>query len=219
MLIMLLCNISYLDPNAKVRPNMASFPFTPERTYAGGTGNDTKNAGTGTNASLLEVKRDLMVGNAGNDFLRAGGGDDYVLGGKGNDTLQGMRDNDIVMGGEGDDTVTGGQGNDIVAGDYGTDTLYGENSTEFGFVDRFLFQEDSAGYVSKGVLGGIDTIKDFEAGIDVIDLTRFDNSANFSFAQVEGNVVISYTDYVIAVVENATVAGVTSSVEYGALEA
>lgn len=193
---------------------MASFPFSPERTFAGGAGNDTKNAGT----NLLEVKRDLMVGNAGNDFLRAGAGDDYVLGGKGNDTLQGMRDNDIVMGGEGDDMVTGGHGNDIVAGDYGSDTLYGENSTEFGFVDRFLFQDDTAGFVSKGVLGGIDTIKDFEANIDVIDLSRFSNTESFSFVQDGNNVVISYTDYVIAVVEDATVAGVTSSVDYGMLE-
>ena len=73
-----------------------------------------------------------------------------LIGTNGADTLNGGNGNDAIAGNAGNDTIIGGAGNDFLNGDAGADT--------------FVFAEGS----------GFDTINDFEAGRDQIDLSDFD---------------------------------------------
>lgn len=73
----------------------------------------------------------------------------------GNDTLDGLGGNDMLRGGDGDDTITGGTGNDSLSGGSGDDT--------------FVFDD----------VWGADTITDFAAGLDQIDMTAADNITSF----------------------------------------
>ncbi|WP_305984592.1 VCBS domain-containing protein [Roseibium sp.] len=72
-----------------------------------------------------------------------------ILGTTGDDTLEGGIENEFICGLEGNDTINGGLGNDILEGGSGSDT--------------FVFASGD----------GVDTIQDFEQGIDTIDLAAF----------------------------------------------
>ncbi|MEZ6088781.1 MAG: FG-GAP-like repeat-containing protein [Pirellulaceae bacterium] len=69
-------------------------------------------AGDGTPAIAMSlrsdtVRRDVILGGAGNDILQGGAGEDFIFGGLGNDVLTGGRDrgaSDLLFGGPGDDT-------------------------------------------------------------------------------------------------------------------
>ncbi|MGE0755831.1 MAG: Ig-like domain-containing protein [Pirellulaceae bacterium] len=83
-------------------------------TLLGEDGDDTVRAGRGA---------DTVDGGRGNDFLFGGDGNDAILGGEGNDFLVGGAGNDSVSGGDGSDRIlwTPGDGNDSVEGDGGAD--------------------------------------------------------------------------------------------------
>lgn len=74
------------------------------------------------------------------------------------DTINGTVDNDIIMGDAGDDALNGGAGDDIVVDGSGSDTLTGGAGA-----DRFVFDYD----------GETDTITDFQAGVDALDLSYY----------------------------------------------
>lgn len=134
-------------------------------------GDDTAHAGPGN---------DTVLGGAGNDSVRASNGDDRVYGGTGNDTLWGENDDDLLNGEAGDDWLHGNTGNDTIIGGTGADTLEvgtgrdiltgGDGSGPDLSVDtfRFISTLDSA------TGGQRDVIRDFEAGIDLIDLSNID---------------------------------------------
>ena len=94
----------------------------------------------------------------GGDLLEGGTGDDRLYGGKGDDTLQGGPGADALRGGSGNDTLDGGPGNDVLNGGPGNDALAGGPGN-----DTFV--------PAPG--GGDDTILDFKAGADKIDLAAF----------------------------------------------
>jgi len=73
-------------------------------------------------------------------------------------TLTGGAGRDQLIGGSGNDRLEGGAGNDILFDGAGVDTLIGGAGA-----DVFIFHAD----------GAIDTILDFERGIDRIDLSAF----------------------------------------------
>ena len=104
----------------------------------------------------------LLDGGDGDDVLYGGpaGGDDRMYGGNGDDRIFGGKGNDILTGGEGNDVLKGGPGEDtfIVDGD-DMDVLYGGTEK-----DTFQFFPSNLG-------GG--SIRDFNDGEDVIDLTEF----------------------------------------------
>lgn len=114
-----------------------------------------------------------IIGDSDNNELTATSAADRVFGLAGNDTLSGNAGNDallngnqgddFVFGGFDDDILRGGQGNDFVSGDRGNDILYGDRGNDIlsGGGDRDIF-----------VLSGsdLDTIADFEDGIDAIGL-------------------------------------------------
>jgi Ca2+-binding RTX toxin-like protein len=99
---------------------------------------------------------DFLRGNLGNDTINGGAGDDDLRGGGSNDTLYGDAGNDFIVGEGGFDRIDGGAGNDILLGGFG-------GGTNDARRDTFVF--------SSG--GGFDQIRDFENGIDLIDLSDF----------------------------------------------
>lgn len=126
-------------------------------------GNDTLDGGAGN---------DVIVGGNGDDILSGGfSGRDVLLGGGGNDSMSGGEELDQLRGGTGSDTLFGGQGRDVlVGGDFNAGAFLGD-----GAVDVFLFlsvDESRPGGRSR------DVIRDFEQGIDIIDLSGIDAIAH-----------------------------------------
>lgn len=83
-----------------------------------------------------------------------------------NNTLSGYGGNDTLIDNFGNDRLIGGSGNDILAGGAGNDTLIGSTGN-----DKFLprFNIDAAFSVSAV---GVDTINDFNLGVDKIVLNK-----------------------------------------------
>jgi Ca2+-binding RTX toxin-like protein len=127
------------------------------RLYGGG-GNDTIGGGNGHDALRGDGGSDSLRGDAGDDLLRGGAGGDALTGGEGDDTLWGEGSGDNISGGDGEDMLVGGGG---------SDTLYGGVDADV-FVYRAV--SDSRTGALRDIIGG----GGFEAGIDLIDLTRID---------------------------------------------
>lgn len=123
----------------------------------------------GNNIINGDAQNNQIDGREGDDLLSGFGGDDIIVGGLGNDTLFGNEGNDNLQGGEGNDLLNGGLGTDKMAGGGGN--------------DRFVF----GGSVFSKSTFGIDTISDFEKGIDKIVLSRaaFTKLKGKSFASVK----------------------------------
>ncbi|MBX2865698.1 MAG: CHRD domain-containing protein [Leptolyngbyaceae cyanobacterium MAG.088] len=176
----------------------------------GGIGDDTLKGGDGN---------DELDGGVGNDLLKGEAGDDKLFGGQDDDTLKGGSGDDTVMGGMGDDHLSGDDGNDFVQGGLGNDTLLGGDNADVlsggdgnDSLDGGLGNDELAG--GKGydtfilmVGGGIDTITDFNVGIDMIGL-----SSGLSFNQLTfaGNDIIINND-VLATLNGVVTEDLTES--------
>jgi len=172
---------------------------------SGGEGNDTLRGedgadilagGNGNDELRGDAGADILDGDAGQDTLIGGAGNDTLDGGDGDDVLLGYSDNDLIIGGAGADDLRGGTGDDTLDGGAGDDVMRGEAGT-----DTFIFSTGS----------GNDTIADFEAGVDFIDLTGlgFTSTTQFEDAitQSGSSVVIDFgTDELV--IYNATEADV-----------
>jgi Ca2+-binding RTX toxin-like protein len=113
---------------------------------------------------------DQLFGYRGEDRLYGGSGDDRLNGGEGADTdhLFGEDGNDTLFGGYGDDFLDGGAGNDTLYGGPGKDEMIGGSGA-----DLFRWARgDANGNLLQ--LEGVDTIRDFESGVDTIDISHFD---------------------------------------------
>jgi serralysin len=108
-------------------------------------------------------KDDTLIGTAGNDTLKRGGGNDTIYGHGGNDELEGNTGNDALYGGSGHDGLEGGSGNDRLDGGSGRNELEGGSGS-----DTFVF---SAGRTE---------IEDFRAGTDRVELSKLLGVSNFS---------------------------------------
>jgi serralysin len=100
----------------------------------------------------------------GNDSLyEASNGTDnnWFDDGAGNDTLTGGVGNDILLGGIGDNTLNGGADNDSLAGGQGNDSLSGAAGDDIFVFDTPLSSASN-----------VDSISDFMAGIDKIQLDK-----------------------------------------------
>lgn len=153
-----------------------------DRLY-GWTGNDTLDGGAGDDSMSGDQGNDSINAGSGNDWVYAGDGDDRVQMGAGNDWAFGDVGNDSIDGGDGDDvifawegndTLIGGTGNDFFSGEGGNDSLIGGagNDELYGGAgaDRFVYS----------VASGIDTIRDFVQGTDVVVLSGFGVGATFA---------------------------------------
>ncbi len=76
---------------------------------------------------------DLMVGGAGNDYLRGLLGNDTLRGNGGHDFLEGGGGSDLLEGGTGQDELYSGSGNDTLYGGEGDDWLYGNTDGDSAF--------------------------------------------------------------------------------------
>ena len=91
-------------------------------------------------AALTERGDDVVSGTANRDVLIGGGGKDVLVGNAGSDRLDGGDKSDTLVGGAGSDTLIGG-----------------------GSADTFVFD-------TRPGTAGVDTIRDFQPGIDHIVL-------------------------------------------------
>jgi Ca2+-binding RTX toxin-like protein len=96
----------------------------------GGAGVDNVRAGGGNDYADVKANNDKSCGESGNDTLKAGTGDDQTWGGSGNDIVYGDAGADHLFGNGGADTVFGGDGNDVIEGNTGTDWLSGGNAND-----------------------------------------------------------------------------------------
>ena len=142
-------------------------------------GTDADETITGTDGSDViygNGGNDRIYGLGGDDELRAGSGHNFLDGGDGNDVLYGSGDgndvliggngNDTLWGGLGDDTLDGGAGNDVLWAGPGSDTVTGGSGADvFAFAPYYWDNQQDF---------GVPVITDFESGIDILDLTRFD---------------------------------------------
>ena len=158
---------------------------TGDDTITGGSGNEALFGGDGSDIIFALAGADTVAGGAGDDFLYGGQGNDALTGDAGNDKLRGNLGADVLSGGDGVDDIRGGGGNDTLDGGVGNDFLYGENGADTvyggagndalsggtgggsgdGFADTFVYKNTAT--------EGYDRIKDFEDGIDRIDLSDF----------------------------------------------
>jgi Ca2+-binding RTX toxin-like protein len=131
---------------------------------------------SGVNALGDEVLTDdILIGNGVDNILAGGNGADVLSGGAGNDKLYGDGSffsptfaapdaapvPAVVDDGEGNDILKGGAGDDFIDGGLGADTLTGGDG-----VDTFYYETPQ----DSGAESGIDILKDFQSGVDKIDL-------------------------------------------------
>ena len=139
-----------------------------------GYGNDTLLGGTGRDAlrfdeltGLTGVTANLTTNKASfadkGDTFRFAGFEDLV-GSANADALTGSAGANTLAGGGGADTLSGGDGADMLVGGGQADILFGGKGA-----DHFIF----AG-LTDSIVTGFDTIKDFEKGFDLIDLSLMD---------------------------------------------
>ncbi len=163
-------------------------------TLAGGSGGDTLAGGEGADNLQGDDGADVLDGGDGSDSLNGGFGQDSMTGGGGADFIYGKQDsdfidggtendrlfagdgNDTVLGGDGNDTLTGDGGDDVLQGGLGVDILIGKSGADTFVFDRVFEVQD----------GASDRIKDFERGIDVLDVSGIDEEASFSFVGTSG---------------------------------
>ncbi|PIR39166.1 MAG: hypothetical protein COV35_01210 [Alphaproteobacteria bacterium CG11_big_fil_rev_8_21_14_0_20_39_49] len=139
-------------------------------TLSGGfAGGDTLNGienltGSDYDDDLLgDYGNNELRGGNGNDYLLGHGGNDIVIGGEGSDIVRGSSGDDILEGGNGNDGLYGDAGNDIIKSGHGSDTVWGGSGN-----DIFVFEAVSD---STTVGNFLTRIKDFEDGIDLIDVS------------------------------------------------
>ena len=148
-----------------------------------GTSTDDLLKGTGANDEINGLDgNDVIYGYGGRDALTGDGGDDWVYGGDGNDHVLGGPGVDRLYGENGDDTLVSGLGADHLWGGLGRDVFDYRNGT----------RESSLTLDANGIAYGVDTIHDFEIGIDKIDLSRIDADATTPVLQKTGNEAFSF---------------------------
>ena len=148
----------------------------------GGTGDDTITGNEAANRLWGKAGEDVLHGRSGNDVLYGGGGADVLRGGRSDDRLYGGGNKDMLHGGSSDDRLYGGGNKDMLHGGSGDDRLYGGSGNDVirggsgadiltggAGADRFDF---NAAHHSNP--DHADTIKDFQSGIDILDLRSID---------------------------------------------
>lgn len=123
----------------------------------GGDGADTLTGGSARDILEGNDGDDDLFGGQGRDILEGGNGIDYLFGGQGQDILSGRDDSDLLIGGIGGDILQGGSGDDVLIGGQGRDIIIGGDGA-----DVFVY--------GSADLGGVDIIRDFEVGVDAIDI-------------------------------------------------
>ncbi|MEZ5873133.1 MAG: VWA domain-containing protein [Nitratireductor sp.] len=141
-------------------------------TIHGGAGGDFLFGGDDADTIFGGSERDQIFGEDGADTLWGESGDDYMEGGDQSDYLFGGFDNDFLFGNSGDDYLYGDHGIDWLYGGIGNDQLWGAsvNGLGDGITDLFVFEDG----------WGLDTIHDYESGIDLLYMVGVSGLTNAS---------------------------------------
>lgn len=131
---------------------------------------------------------DVIYGGRGNDVIQGRGGDDTIYGGRGSDTIRGGSGNDTIYGEtfglpfepSAADVIHGGRGDDILFGCGGGDTLTGGAGR-----DTFVFFLPLAA-------DGPDTITDYKANWDVLEIDTDTQAGDVRVKVIDGNTVIRF---------------------------
>lgn len=131
---------------------------------------------------------EMLMGDIGTDYLYGTSGvvKSVLAGMAGNDRLFGGAATDLLLGGSGSDRLDGGSGTDRLAGGTGRDFLTGG-----GQADTFIFNPR----------GGVDTIRDFTEGLDVIQISSAKSLSDLTFTDLGDDVQIDFATIHI-IVEN-----------------
>lgn len=142
--------------------------------------------GNGNDTITASAYGDTLNGNGGADVLNGAGGNDTINGGSGNDTIDGGADNDTINGWSGVDTLTGGTGDDTFVF-----SLAAHSSVAaFDTITEFVAGEDKIDVSALGLSGG------FSASGPAVDSIWYDSSAGKFFADVSGSPA---ADFAVAV--------------------
>ena len=135
----------------------------------GHRGNDDLRGEAGEDRIFGGFGNDQIRGGSGDDLLKGGGGKDRLWGGDGADHIYGGTWRDDLYGGRGDDFLFGGAGRDVLRGGDGNDVLTGGRINQLGdrVEDIFVFTNTPSAFPE------YDRIKDFEPGVDRIDVSDF----------------------------------------------
>ena len=146
----------------------------------GGDGDDLIEGGAGKDTLTGNGGADQIYGGADFDIISGGDGQDYLDGGERRDTIHGGNDDDVVIGAKGWDRLMGDAGDDSLEGNQGRDRLFGGDGADVldggagvdtleggAGADEFVFRKS----------GGFDTITDFDAAEDVINVAHWNLSS------------------------------------------
>lgn len=174
----------------------------------GGSGQDQIKGGDGNDVILGGSDNDKLEGGSGNDYIDGGNANDRIYGGTGNDELIGENGNDKIWGGDGADTLSGGAGKDILNGDKGADIMiggWGDDVLTGGLgADVFVFADNRT---------RADTIKDFEDGIDIIQISSygFTDVTDLAISQLGNHAVITLSIRDSITIENTLIENLTNA--------
>jgi Ca2+-binding RTX toxin-like protein len=133
--------------------------------------------------------RNLILGMAGNDTLKGGGGADELDGSVGHDDLQGEGGDDELFGRNGVDTLNGGAGADTLFGDEGGDLLQGGAGDDRLNGHGGDLMQGGAGRDTYFVTGG-EVVDESVAGSDGIDTVESFFTFSLASQAVKGDVEI-----------------------------
>lgn len=208
---------------------------------SGGSGEDLLFGGAGMDFLFGDVDNDTIFGGDGADALDGDGGDDVMQGQGGNDTMSGGQGADKLHGGDGDDEISGGAADDLLRGDDGNDSLSGQGGNDFlnggadndtlygggdddtlvgGSGDDFLFGQTGVDRMTGGAGADVfmadrvstDLVRDFEDGIDMIQLSHLSLSSTYSItSKGNGDAVIQLDGVDALILRNVTQAEITAA--------
>jgi Ca2+-binding RTX toxin-like protein len=127
---------------------------------------------------------DTLRSNSGANTISGGRGDDLIVTGKGRDSLNGGAGDDTLNGQKDNDSLNGGRGNDRIEGGAGNDKLWGAQGK-----DIFVFSGDTD--------TGRDRIKDFNNGVDIIEISGSTTFADLKITKKSGDIKIEWADNII----------------------
>ena len=143
----------------------------------------------------------FIEGNKRNNHLKGTSQNDFIEGLEGWDTLNGNGGDDYLSGGAGLDRLNGGAGADILNGSDSENAGTGERDILTGGADEdtFILGEANKSYYTDKGNRDFARIKDFEAGIDTVQL-----SGSIDDYEVKGNQIFFGEKELVAVVENVS---------------
>ena len=171
-------------------------------------------AGTDQADTIQGVGASFILGQGGNDVLRAGAGDSILSGDAGDDLLVGSAGADTLQGGNGNDILFGGLGVDLMTGGAGRDTFRYTSAAESNATTGYEILTDFVNAYQGGV--NSDRIDLTALGAIQVTLSRTTGTGSILFAttadgvlQVGSTLQVNGSDVILAAGATLTMIGST----------